>query len=124
VKAQLHKTRVLPLTWVVTLFLLLGLGTPSFYDGSVSSSRIPVQTVQKYRLRNTAQRTFRVPFKYHNQYTRLPENSLDGLAIQHSMHATLSWHASKMHVLPLNVKLGSHQKKSDYTEDASIHPVG
>jgi hypothetical protein len=68
--------------------------------------------------------TFRFSFKYHNQYTRLPENSLSGIAVQHSINATLSWHASKMHVLPLNVKLGSHQKISDYTEDVSIHPVG
>jgi hypothetical protein len=124
VKAQLNKRRALPLAWVVTLLLLLGLGMPSFYDGSVGSSRIPVQTEQKYRLRNTAQCTFRVSFKLHNQSSRLPENSLSGIAVQHSINATLSWHTSKMHVLPLNVKLGSHQKISDYTEGVSIHPVG
>jgi hypothetical protein len=123
-QAQLHKTRSFPLVWIVSLFLLLGLGTPSFFNSPVGFHRIPVQTEQKDNLKSSSSRAFSLTINLPTRYFPCLAESFAGLINFHSRTSSLSYHESKLHLLSLPVKLGAHPKTTEYTGDVSLPTAG
>lgn len=123
-KALPIKSQSLSRVWILSLFLVFGFGAPLFCDSPIGTSRNPTQTEQKDGNRNPTLSAYRLTFYNYNHHFAQFGNSFAGLTKHHCNTSKLLHLQSKIHVISMHVKLGSHQKKSGSKEDASIYTVG